>query len=225
MKKTIIFLLVVFIIMINVSAAEIASSTETNKYTTLDNVSAEKMYFEAKNMLVHLICGDLLCDYNDAIEVDGNTYYRVTEENYTNYNNVVAIFRKYFTDNYVDALFSDTSRFIEHEGNTYFDGGTLASNINCGNDTYVKFSQNDNKAEIVISMELLDDELLPCGSTEHTFKLKFEDGGWKFDLFYLTNYSYDFNGAPQTGIDTFAYAAVAVVALAAVAAVVKKKRA
>ncbi len=221
MKKAIIFLLVVLILVINVSAAEVLSSTET---TTLDNILAEKKYFEAKSMLVHLICGDILCDYDDSIEVNGIIYYHVTEEKYSNYESLISLYKDYFTNSYVDALFSDTSRFIEHDGNTYFDGGTLASNINCGKDTYLKFSQNDNQAEIVISTELLDDELSTFGSMEHTFKLKFEDGDWKFDLFYLTNYSYDFNNAPQTGVDTFAYTAVAVVALAAAAVVVKKRR-
>lgn len=221
--KKIIFILVAIILTASICATDASVSTESNNYKVLDNVSAEKMYFEAKNMLVNLICGDISCDYNNSIEVNGILYYRVTEEKYSDYESVISLYKNYFTDSYVDSLFSRISSFIEHEGKSYYDGGTLASNIYCGSDTYLNYSKNNNQAEIIISTEILDHDFSPSGRVEHTFQLKFEDGCWKFDSFYLTNYSYDFNSAPQTGTDVFVYAAVAVVALAA-AVVLKKRR-
>lgn len=176
------------------TANKVADTLETqdlsddNQYATLDDASAEKMYFEAKGILSLLVSGGVDCDYNDSVEIDGVTYYRVTEEKYSDYESFLSLLRMYFTDHCIDELLSETVSFIEHEGKTYTDGGELSSNIHVGDDKYLSFSMDEDQAEIRISTEVLDDELLSAGSEEHIFILKLDDGYWRFDVFYLTNY-------------------------------------
>ncbi len=168
--------------------SETQDLSDDNQYATLDDTSAEKMYFEAKGMLSLLVSGGVDCDYNDGVEIDGVTYYRVTEERYSDYEIFLSLLKMYFTDHCIDELLSETVRFVEHEGKTYTDGGVLSSNIYVGDDKYLSFSMDEDQAEIHISTEVLDDELSPSGSVEHTFSLIREDGYLKFDAFFLTNY-------------------------------------
>lgn len=56
--------------------------------------------------VIILIGGMVTCDPNDLIEIDGVTYYKITDEKYNTVEKLKAEFAKYFTDEYVNENFS-----------------------------------------------------------------------------------------------------------------------
>lgn len=236
MKKilafTLILVMMTSIFVVPVSAGQVDVSYE--KCTVLDDASAEKLYIEAKRVLAMVTMGFLEFDSNDSIVIEGeNPYYRVTDDNFSSYESAVSNLKIYFTDRYVNELLSNTAQksiggIINHEGKTYIDDPGMGTNIHIGNSTYLGCSVNGNIAYIRILTEILDDDLTVSGTVEHTFYLRYEDGCWKFDSLYLTNWgdpsdypNFDPASAPQTSLTTITYAAVAALALGVV--VVKKR--
>jgi len=56
--------------------------------------------------VIILIGGAETCDPNDSIEIDGVTYYKITDKKYNTVEKLKAEFAKYFTDEYVNEDFS-----------------------------------------------------------------------------------------------------------------------
>ncbi len=157
-------------------------------------------------------------------------------DKYSNWNDFVDILESVFSKE-MKEKFIFNALVSEYKGNTYcseilfhphsqhFFLEYIGENVNLSLDNSFRIiSSTDDKvlAEFKV-FDWIDTHDVTIFTVEYT---KISDN-WRISggSFFNEKLVNRYNSAPQTGIDTFAYTAVAVVALAAAAVVVKKRRA
>ncbi len=242
MKKFLIFALVVIMFAINVFAAD-ATYDENALKSMLRDIF--KMYVEYDRCFGDFIYSTevKLYDENDLVcKNSEHTFYAQRNGEQNTWEGFQNALKACVTESLADKFIS-ANNILNIDGHTYSqtvvsqaqnDGVFIdyykyydSTELTTLDDTFKIIAATDQKISAEVNISDWD---IGGNVTVYTVEYTKTNNGWRVsggtfvDSLLLVDLDC-FNNAPQTGIDTFVYAAVAVVALAAVAVVVKKRRA
>lgn len=246
MKKILIFTLALIMLAVNVFAAEIPELTVEEAKLKNITYAAFEMYIElyecsdaVSEKTSESICGiglheDLHCSSCDSVY--GGMYYMRTDE-YREYSSLVKLANSIFTEK-VASDFIKYMHGFEHDGYVY-----SSPHLPSAQNDILFIEGGDRDMDFDKSFKIISQDE-KCATVEfdvfiyegfkivsYTFDFVNTENGWRINggtfvdnyFTYGRYYNKEYQ-APQTGVDMFAYAAVAVVVLASVAVVVVKKK-
>ena len=242
MKKILIFALVALMLAVNVFAAD-AAYNENDLKSMLRDIF--KMYVEYDRCFGDFIFSTevKLYDENDLVcKIPEHTLYAQRNGAHNTWDGFQSALKACVTETLADKFIA-ANNILNIDGYTYSqtvvlqaqNDGVWLEPTDMGSEEFEHFdldstfevvSATDDKIEAKFLLYFFDHE---NPIREFTVEYTKTNAGWRVsggtfvDNLLLVELDC-FNSAPQTGIDTFAYAAVAVVALAAAAVVVKKRR-
>lgn len=244
MKKILIFTLVVLMLAVNVFAAD----------ATYDEDELKQLLTDTFDIYVEFVRNFNDYEVGSAVQLYSTDELFTDVEPYTEFGRHNGEFRKFddFKQVLYSCVTSDVGDyFIEYQHILNINGYTYSctfamQNQNQGvwfeptdmgseefehfdlDSTFEVVSATDDKIEAKFLLYFFDHE---NPIREFTVEYTKATDGWRISggTFVSTMFNHPYKAiypdqAPQTGVDTFAYAAVAVVALAAVAVVVKKRK-
>ena len=117
------------------------------------------------------------CDYQDSVEVDGITYYRVTDDNYDTWDEWEEYIRSAYCGELADKiLMVDT--LVNINGVTYDNGGSKGYALS-DRYSYEILSSSDDTSTILMSNPAIDPDDDYVKVTTYTFKLT--NDGWRIE--------------------------------------------